>query len=56
MALPRGAMGLSAVSLIVEFPDHNHLLFLFTRENAHYACQICSIELLARIIANVCRD
>ena len=27
MALPRGAMGLSAF-LIVVFPDHTHLLFL----------------------------
>ena len=27
MALPRGAMGLSAVSDVV-FPDHTHLLFL----------------------------
>ena len=30
MALPRGAMGLSAVYVVV-FPDHTHLLFLALR-------------------------
>ena len=28
VALPRGAMGLSAVCDIVVFPDHTHFLFL----------------------------
>ena len=31
VALPRGAMGLSAVCKIVVFPDHTHLLFLMSR-------------------------
>ena len=34
MALPRGAMGLSAI-IIVEFPDHTHLLF-FRHHNSQF--------------------